>query len=141
MSVASSPIGGRSFAAGARALITLRNSGRHGRRIQTAINRAKEDLDLKVTVSRTDGDTEVPVWERTESGSKVVRLPRSATTWTEELVSRIVQEQPEERSYAPLAVRYAAEAGRSVETVRKQLKESIELAEGRWVRRPSSQAA
>jgi RecA-family ATPase len=41
--VASSPIGGRAIAAGSRAVIALRNSEKHGRRIRTTINRATED--------------------------------------------------------------------------------------------------
>ncbi|MFI6060334.1 AAA family ATPase [Streptomyces sp. NPDC051286] len=60
MTAASSPIGGRAIGAGAPAFVTLRNSGRHGQRIQTAINRAREDLDLRVTVRRADEFIEVP---------------------------------------------------------------------------------
>jgi hypothetical protein len=63
MTVASSVIGGRALAGGARGVIALRKSSR-GRRVQTAINRAREDLDLAVNVTRLRDDSDVPVWTR-----------------------------------------------------------------------------
>ncbi|MFE6667023.1 AAA family ATPase [Streptomyces sp. NPDC057697] len=140
MSVASSPIGGRAIGAGARGLIALRNSGKHGRRLQTASNRAREELDLSVTVRRADESSEVPIWERAEPGLKVVsRLPK-AQRWDTDLIARIVEEQPEEATYAPLSKRYARIVGRSPETVRAKLRDALERVDGRWVRKPAETA-
>jgi hypothetical protein len=138
-SVASSPIGGRAIGAGARALIALRNSGKQGRRIQTAINRGTEDLDLKVTVRRASKSSEVPVWERAEVGLKVVSPPETKS-WAEDLITRIIKEQPEETTYTPLSKRYASKVGRSPETVRQKLRDALEHVDGRWVRKPSQAA-
>ncbi|MEV6992154.1 AAA family ATPase [Streptomyces sp. NPDC093228] len=139
MSVASSPIGGRAIGAGARGLIALRNSGKQGRRIQTAINRAKEDLDLKVTVRRASQSSEVPLWERADAGPKIVSTPK-AMSWDESLITRIIEEQPEEATYTPLSKRYAPEVGRSFETIRQKLREAVDHVDGRWVRKPSKAA-
>lgn len=139
MSVASSPIGGRAIAAGARAVIALRSSGKHGRRIHTAINRATEDLDLKVTVRRANESSEVPVWERATVAQKVVSQTKTKS-WDEELIARIVGEQPAETAYAPLSKRYAPGVGRSSETVRQKLRDALEYVDGRWVRKPSEGA-
>ncbi|MFJ4684884.1 AAA family ATPase [Streptomyces sp. NPDC088789] len=135
MNVASSPIGGRAIAAGARGLITLRNSGKHGRRIQTASNRAREDLDLNVTVRRADESSEVPVWELAEPRLKVISLPKTQA-WDEQLAARIVEEQPEETAYAPLSKRYAPVVGKSAETVRQRLRDTLERVDGRWALKP-----
>lgn len=135
LSVASSPIGGRAFGAAARSLITLRSSTKHGRRIQTAINRAREDLDVKVTVRRASQDSEVPVWERADPGLKVVSLPK-ARPWDEDLVARVVEEQPEETTYKALALRYAPIVERKWETVRPKLSDALAHVDGRWVRKP-----
>ncbi|MFD8676539.1 hypothetical protein ACFV1A_26095 [Streptomyces seoulensis] len=139
MSVASSPIGGRAIGAGARGLIALRNSGKRGRRIQTAINRATEDLDIHVTVRRAGEASEVPVWERTEPGLRVLRLPK-AKPWNEALITQIVEEQPEETSHAGLAKRYAPTVGKKYETVRQKLRGLVEHVDGRWVRTTPSTA-
>lgn len=139
MSVASSPIGGRAIAAGARGLITLRNSGKHGRRIQTASNRAREDLDLNVTVRRAGESSEVPVWERAEPRLKVVGLPK-AQAWDERLTARIIEEQPGESAYAPLAKRYAPVVGKSAETVRQRLRDTLVHVDGRWALKPDTPA-
>ncbi|MCP9959033.1 MULTISPECIES: AAA family ATPase [Streptomyces] len=139
MSVSSSPIGGRAIAAGARGLIALRNSGKHGRRIQTASNRAREDLDLSVTVRRAGESSEVPIWERAEPRLKVVGLPK-AKPWDEDLLARIIEEQPEETTYKALALRYAPTVGRKWETVRPKLSEALELVDGRWARKPDATA-
>lgn len=139
MSVASSPIGGRAISAGARALIALRNSGKQGRRIQTAINRAKEDLDMRVTVRRTNESSEVPMWERAKAGQMVVSLSETKS-WVDDLIARIIKEQPTETAYAPLSKHYATETGRSAETVRQKLRDTVEYVGGRWVRKPSEGA-
>ncbi|MGY0023999.1 AAA family ATPase [Streptomyces sp. YJ-C3] len=135
MSVSSSPIGGRAIAAGARGLISLRNSGKHGRRIQTASNRASEDLDMKVTVRRAGESSEVPVWERAQPRLSSISLPKAAA-WDEGLIARIIKEQPEETTYAPLSKRYAPDVARSPETVRQKLRDSMEYVDGRWRRKP-----
>ncbi|MGX1881021.1 AAA family ATPase [Streptomyces sp. NPDC055287] len=121
MTVASSPIGGRAIAAGARAVVALRNSGKHGRRIHTAINRATEDLDLRVTVRPASESSEVPIWERVDT--KPQREPRiqTAAPWQELLAQQIIKEQPEETSIAGVAHRYAASAGKAVSTLRAEL--------------------
>ncbi|WP_282694020.1 AAA family ATPase [Streptomyces sp. CC208A] len=139
MSVSSSPIGGRAIAAGARGLIVLRNSGKYGRRIQTASNRAREDLDIAVTVRRAGKHSEVPVWERAEPALKLVSLPK-AKAWDEDLIARIVKEQPEETTYKALAVRYAPEVGRKWETVRPKLSDALAHVDGRWVRKSAETA-
>ncbi|MEU0638148.1 AAA family ATPase [Streptomyces albidoflavus] len=139
MSVSSSPIGGRAIAAGARGLIALRNSGKHGRRIQTASNRARDDLDLSVTVSPASATSEVPLWERAKPRLQVVDLPK-AKPWEEALVERIIEEQPEARALKPLSERYAASVGRSPETVRQKLSNRLKHDGGRWVRKPAESA-
>jgi hypothetical protein len=139
MSVASSPIGGRAIGAGARALIALRNSGKQGRRIQTAINRAREDLDLNVTVHRAGESSEVPVWERAEPGLKVLSLPK-AKPWDEDLIARIVKEQPEETTYRALARRYGPVIGKGIDAIRAKLSDAVEHVDGRWVRKSSEVA-
>lgn len=132
MTVASSPIGGRAIAAGARAVIALRNSGKHGRRIHTAINRATEDLDLKVTVTRASETSEVPIWERTDT--KLQREPstRTAPPWQELLAEQILKEQPEETSIAGLAHRYANNVGKAVSTIRAELKKLVVHTGEKW---------
>ncbi|KUJ64315.1 hypothetical protein ACZ90_57060 [Streptomyces albus subsp. albus] len=139
VSVSSSPIGGRAIAAGARGLIVLRNSGKHGRRIQTASNRAREDLDLSVTVRPANEHSEVPVWERAEPRLKVVSLPK-AKPWDEDLIARIIEEQPEETTYAPLSKRYASLVGRKPETVRAKLRDALAYVDGSWVRKGDATA-
>ncbi|MGA5320177.1 AAA family ATPase [Streptomyces seoulensis] len=139
MSVASSPIGGRAIGAGARGLIALRNSGKRGRRIQTAINRAAEDLDIHVTVRRAGEASEVPVWERAEPGLRVLSLPKTKS-WDEALITRIIEEQPEETTHAGLAKRYAPSIGKKYETIRQKLRGLAEHVDGRWVRTTPSAA-
>ncbi|MFE3630767.1 AAA family ATPase [Streptomyces goshikiensis] len=134
MTVASSPIGGRAIAAGARAVIALRNSGKHGRRVHTAINRATEDLDLKVTVRPASESSEVPVWERVEVGAKPIRSTEP-TSWVADLITRIIQEQPEETSNKALAARYAPIVGRRPETIRPKLSDGVKHIDGRWIRK------
>ncbi|MFD8632364.1 AAA family ATPase [Streptomyces sp. NPDC059533] len=134
MTVASSPIGGRAIAAGARAVIALRNSGKRGRRIQAAINRATEDLDLKVTVRRAGESSEVPIWERVEVGLKAVRLTEP-TSWVADLITRIIKDQPEETTYKALAARYAPIVEKKPETIRPKLSEGVTHVDGRWVRK------
>ncbi|MET9565731.1 MULTISPECIES: AAA family ATPase [Streptomyces] len=139
MSVASSPIGGRAIAAGARGIITLRNSGKRGRRIEVKMNRAREDLNLDVTVHRASATSEVPVWERARPQIKAVDMPK-AKPWDEVLAARIIEEQPEETNYRPLAQRYAPTVGKSVETIRPKLRDALEYVDGRWTRRRSEHA-
>ncbi len=121
MTVASSPIGGRAIAAGARAVVALRNSGKHGRRIHTAINRATEDLDLHVSVRPAGESSEVPIWERADTKPRREPSIRSAAPWQELLAQQILREQPEETSIAGLAHRYAATVGKAVSTLRAEL--------------------
>ncbi|MFI6008824.1 AAA family ATPase [Streptomyces sp. NPDC051243] len=132
---ASAPIGGRAMASGARGVIALRKSARHGLRIQTAINRAKEDLDLRVSVRRANAGSEVPVWERESTGLKPVS-PTKAEDWKTSLTDRIIREQPEETTHNGLAKRYAPELGKSVDHVRKALTKAVTHEEGRWAVQP-----
>lgn len=127
---ASAPIGGRAMASGARGVIALRKSNRHGLRIQTAINRARQDLDFPVTVHRASTDSEVPVWERSEPRLKVVSLPKA--DWKADLAKRIVSEQPEGMALDKLAQQYAHQVGKRPNTVRVELGKLIEHTEGRW---------
>ncbi|MFD3946109.1 AAA family ATPase [Streptomyces sp. NPDC058579] len=127
---ASAPIGGRAMAGGARGVIALRKSNRHGLRIQTAINRAREDRDLRVTVRRASADSEVPVWEREGTDLRVTK--RDEMDWKSGLADRIIREQPEDTTHNGLAKRYAPDLGKSVDHVRKELMKVVTHIEGRW---------
>ncbi|MEU1822485.1 AAA family ATPase [Streptomyces abikoensis] len=139
MTTASAPIGGRAMAGGARGVIALRKSQK-GRRIQTAINRAKEDVDLRVTVRRASPDSEVPVWEREDAKLKPVDLA-GAGQWDADLIRQILAEQPEETSVNALAKRYAPVVGRKPETVRGRLRDALHRVDGSWARKPLLAAA
>ncbi|WP_330246127.1 AAA family ATPase [Streptomyces sp. NBC_00562] len=132
MTVASSPIGGRAIAAGARAVIALRNSGKHGRRIQTAINRATEDLDLKVTVRPASKSSEVPIWERAHAKPQCEPSIRATTPWQRLLAEQILMEQPEETSMAGLAHRYADAVGKGDSTIRAELRKLLVHTGEKW---------
>ncbi|MER5551573.1 AAA family ATPase [Streptomyces sp. NPDC002793] len=133
LTTASAPIGGRAMAGGVRGVIALRKS-KKGRSIQTAINRAREDLDLRVDVRPASESSEVPVWQRVESELKAVSLP-TPKPWDEDLITRIIEEQPEEESALALSKRYAPIVDRKPETVRPKLRDALERVDGRWVRR------
>ncbi|MFD4169131.1 AAA family ATPase [Streptomyces albidoflavus] len=137
MTVASSPIGGRAIAAGSRAVITLRNSGKQGRRIKTAINRATEDLDVPVTVRRAVADGEIPVWERSTTGLKAISLHKR-TPWDEALIARILEEQPCETTIKALAGKYAPAVEKKQETVRLKLGAALSRVDGIWVHKPAT---
>lgn len=132
MTVASSPIGGRAIAAGARAVIALRNSGKHGRRIQTAINRATEDLDLKVTVRPASKSSEVPIWERAHAKLQCEPSIQATTPWQRLLAEQILMEQPEETSMAGLAHRYADTVGKGDSTIRAELRKLLVHTGEKW---------
>ncbi|MFB6667416.1 hypothetical protein ACFWEB_08440 [Streptomyces parvus] len=132
MTVASSPIGGRAIAAGARAVIALRNSGKHGRRIQTAINRATEDLDLKVTVRPASESSEVPIWERAHPKLQCEPSIQATTPWQRLLAEQILMEQPEETSMAGLAHRYADAVGKGDSTIRAELRKLLVHTGEKW---------
>ncbi|MFI6059144.1 AAA family ATPase [Streptomyces sp. NPDC051286] len=138
LTTASAPIGGRAMAGGVRGVIVLRKS-KKGRSIQTAINRARSDLDIAVTMRTASNGSEIPIWERVESGLKVVSLPK-AKTWDEDLIARIIEEQPEEESALALSKRYAPVVDRKAETVRPKLRDRLERVDGRWVRKPADMA-
>ncbi|MEV7342698.1 AAA family ATPase [Streptomyces sp. NPDC093544] len=132
MSVASSPIGGRAIAAGSRAVIALRNSEKYGRRVQTIINRATEDLNLRVAVRPTGDASEVPIWERVHTKPQRGPSIQTATPWQELLTEQIIKEQPEETSIAGLAHRYADGAGKAVSTIRAELTKRLVLTCEGW---------
>ncbi|MFC0846385.1 AAA family ATPase [Streptomyces noboritoensis] len=132
MTVASSPIGGRAIAAGARAVVALRNSDKRGRRIHTAINRATEDLDLHVSVHPASESSEVPIWERVNTKPQRESGIRTAAPWQELLAQQILREQPEETSIAGLAHRYAATVGKAVSTLRAELPKLVVHSEEGW---------
>ncbi|MFD7537214.1 AAA family ATPase [Streptomyces sp. NPDC059819] len=137
MSVASSPIGGRAISAGSRAVISLRKSGKQGRRVQTAINRATEDLDVPVTVSRAAADGEIPVWERVTLGLETVSLPKPPP-WDEALIARVLEEQPCETTIKALAGKYAPAVDKKPETVRPKLSAALSHVNGIWVHKPAT---
>ncbi|MGW7028177.1 AAA family ATPase [Streptomyces xanthophaeus] len=139
MSVASSPIGGRAMGAAARGLIALRNSGKQGRRLHTASNRATEELDVRVTVRRAGADSEIPIWERIEPGLKAVSLPKP-DPWDECLIARILEEQPRETTIKALALKYARDAGRSPETLRPKISAALSRVDDTWVPKPTAAA-
>lgn len=139
MSVASSPIGGRAMGAAARGLIALRNSGKQGRRLHTASNRAAEELDIPVSVRRASTENEIPIWERIEPGLKADSLPK-ADPWDEALIARLLEEQPQETTIKALANKYAQDAGRKPETLRPKLSAALTHVGGRWVRRTTEAA-
>ncbi|MFG3286726.1 AAA family ATPase [Streptomyces sp. NPDC048111] len=132
MTVASSPIGGRAIAAGSRAVIALRNSEKYGRRIQTTINRATEDLNLRVSVRPAGKSSEVPIWERLDT--KLQREPgiRTAPQWQTLLAEQVLKEQPEEATIAGLAHRYAESVGRAPSTIRAELPKLVVRSGGGW---------
>ncbi|TDU76227.1 AAA family ATPase [Streptomyces sp. KS 21] len=139
VSVASSPIGGRAMGAAARGLITLRNSGKQGRRLQTANNRATEEFDFPVSVRRAAAESEIPIWERIEPGLRAISRPK-ADPWDESVIARILVEQPQERTIKALANNYAEAAGRKPETLRPKLSAALTRVGGRWVRRTAEVA-
>ncbi|MBT2510281.1 hypothetical protein J7I98_31390 [Streptomyces sp. ISL-98] len=106
-----------------------------GRKIQTAINGAREELDLRVTVRRADEIGEVPMWERAEQRLSLVPIGK-ARPWDEVLIERITGEQPVVTTLKAVSQRYAASVGRAVETVRPRLSKPIEHNGKRWFARP-----
>jgi len=129
-SVASAPIGGRAIAGGARGIIALRRSARDGRRVQTAINRATQDLDLDVTVRRRASDSEVPVW----AVRSVSPGPTADPDPWDELVTRIVDDQPAADSLTRLGDLYADTTSWSPSTIRQRLRGRVTHDTQRWVR-------
>lgn len=130
--VASSPIGGRAIGGGARGIIALRKSAGSGRRVQTAINRARQDLDLAVEVGRKTPDSEVPVWTVRQQ-TRQVRGQETADK-VSALVERILKDQPAEDSMRAVAKRYAADYGWRAETARSKLKGRITHDGAAWIR-------
>lgn len=146
LSVASSPIGGRALAGGARGIIALRMSRDGGRVIETAINRARENLRLPVEVTRPKEDSELPLWTIRQPRAAGPSKRKSADDRAREMAARILAEQPSENSWNAVAMRYAGGFGWSPETARKHLAKFItydEEAETRWVPvgEPEAQAA
>lgn len=127
LTVASSPIGGRAIAGGARGIVVLRYSNKHGRVIETAINRARVDLRLNVEVRRLAEDSDVPVWtlrepKATPTSGKRVRSRRADSAETaRQITERAVAEQPPVASLRALADLYAEEYGWSAHHARRKL--------------------
>lgn len=130
LSVASGVMGGRAMAAGGRGIVALRKSAGGSRRIQTSINRARVDLDVKVSLRPEREGSEVPVWQRLDQPEK-----GPVVDWRG-LADRLVAEQP---PGSPTAVfkALATEAGCSRPTVTKHLTGLVELHEGAWRRTPT----
>lgn len=119
VTVASSPIGGRAIGGGARGIVALRNSKKGGRIIETAMNRAQRNLDLKVDVRRRSEDSDVPVWTVRECSTRARRTP--VVDKAQAMVDRIVAEQPSATSLRAVAAAYASDFGWSPETARRRL--------------------
>jgi len=122
LTVSSSVIGGRAMAGGVRGVIALRKN-KDGRRVQTSINRAREDLDIPVIVTRESPDSEVPVWTRVDGIAKPSNL---RADWKDELIERVLKDQPEVQTYPALAAIYASEVGRAKDTVVRELRARVE---------------
>lgn len=128
LSVPSSVMGGRALAAGVRAVIALRKDSR-GRHVQTAINRAREDLNLRVTVDRESPGSEVPVWRL------LGEVETNAVDWRAELVRLVVEENPEETAAKAIGLRYGQRVGMRVDTVRRAVPEVLFHNGEKWAAR------
>jgi hypothetical protein len=102
LTVASSVIGGRAIAAAGRGVISVRDSNAKGKRILTRINRAHEDLELKVEVVPRGPDSDVPVWSLVRRKVKGEVRERPAAKRSKEagdnmtrLADHLVQTQPD----------------------------------------------
>jgi hypothetical protein len=133
LSVASSPIGGRAIAGGARGIIALRFSKSGGRVIETAINRARENLNLPVSVARVSEDSEAPVWTVRQQGKTQAPKQPSAADRAAEMAAHILDVQPEETSVNAVSLRYAEQFGWAPETARRPLKKLIKHDGSLWV--------
>jgi hypothetical protein len=138
LSVASSPIGGRAIAGGARGIIALRFSKTGGRVIETAINRARESLSLPVSVTRAAADSDAPVWTVREPKKRREPL-HEATGRAQGLAAHILAIQPQEKTLNAVAMRFAGDFGWKPETARKRLWGLIEHDGAQWV--PAAEAA
>lgn len=130
LSVASGVMGGRAMAAGGRGIVALRKSAGGFRRIQTSINRARVDLDVKVSLRPECEGSEVPVWQRMDRREK-----GPVVNWRG-LADRLVAEQPGGSRTAVFDA-LATEVGCSRPTVTKHLDGLVELHEGAWRRTPA----
>ena len=147
LSSASSPIGGRAIAAGARSIITLRRDKKRGSRIVVDANRARAGgVEVPIAVTFSEG-AEVPIWTRRpqrakpeESGStqKAAGKQRTSTTLDKaaEAVQLILTEQPPaETSWNALANAFGPRVDIPPNTLRPKLRAMIEPESGRWRRR------
>lgn len=137
LSVASSVIGGRALAGGARGIIALRKSNRDGLSVQTQINRAKQDLNMHVQVERLTPDSEVPVWSVREKRDRPKRKRSSETLdWRRDLALRVATEQPAVTSMRKLGEHYDGYMGKSANTIRADLKPLVAHDGNEWVLQP-----
>jgi hypothetical protein len=132
LTTASSVMGGRAMAGGARGVIALRKDKHGRRRVTTTINRAMRDLNLEVTVQSESPGSEVPVWSIKEA--KPNRHLREAGP-IDEIVARILHEQPEVDSINALANHYTDKGTRGLgaSTLRTKLTEAVVYQHGQWV--------
>jgi hypothetical protein len=137
LSVASSPIGGRAIAGGARGIIALRSRKAGGRVIETAINRAMENLNLPVHVTRAAADSDAPVW--TVRPPKGGRHLHEVTDRAQEMAAHILATQPEEKTLNAVATRFAKDFDWKPETARRRLRGRVEHDGAQWV--PAAEAA
>jgi len=126
LTVPSSVIGGRAMAAGGRGVIALRRRGDGGRRIVTNLNRAREDLDLRVKVEPITEGSEVPRWTLLEHGKP------SGTEWHRNLVDLVVAEQPDTSSATELGRLYSSRLSKSERTVRQAVPDLLEHDGASW---------
>lgn len=137
-SVASSPIGGRAIGGGARGIVALRNSKSGGHIIQTAINRAKQNLNLKVNVQRLGPGADVPVWSIRERERAEPARGKDTSDRVQALVGQVLQEQPALSSLNAIAKAYGPTYGWKAETARKRLQGRIKHDGTKWTEEPAA---
>jgi len=146
LSSASSPIGGRAIAAGARGIITLRKDRNQGLRIVVNANRARNDgIDVPVGVAFAEG-SEVPTWSRrakrepATSAGEPKKQSRKAETLNKagEAVRLILEEQPPVTSISALARDYGPRVGMPENTLRLKLGSMVVRDRGEWSRSGAS---
>jgi hypothetical protein len=145
LTVASSVIGGRAIAAAGRGVISLRDSSAKGKRIFTRINRAHEDLELKVDVVQAGPESDVPVWCLVHRKVKGEVRERPAAKRSKEmgdamagLAGHLVHDQPEGLTSFRAVVTSGIHEGFGVSksAVIRRLKGYIHWDGSRWVAGP-----
>lgn len=138
LTVSSSVIGGRAIAAAGRGVVAIRDGERRGKRIQTKINRAHQDLHLTVKVERQSPDSEVPVWRVLEqkAAEDKPRRDRSPASNAQlvQLANHLVENQPDGVRSLAGAGRLGAQFGLSEDTAKRRIKGFASWTGERWER-------